>query len=473
MSIKIAKANPFGGKPVITMPSVYGVTTGKEAMYRIPVLGERPVKVQVKGLPEGLVFENGTIRGIVPADGEFTITVTAENSLGRDEKNVLLSSYPDNALRTPLLGFTTWNAFIWNLNQQMVVDIAKFMRDSGIAEYGYNYINLDSGWQKEYGGEFYAVIPEEDKFPDMKGFCDTMHEMGFKCGVYSSPMSWALGSPMTKKIPGATQGERDIRFCPRRDGVGKEHYEGNNVRQWDAWGFDYLKYDWSPTDTYLADLMKQELLKAKRDISFCVTVKADPGYYMYWQKNCCSFRCNRDSLQEWKNIKERLQTTEPWEKLIIPGHFYDLDMLEIGVINKELFREKLTDEEELFSYTMRAFFLSPIQLSCALEKLTEFEMDMICNEEIIALNQDALCDFPTKLCEYPGREAVVYQRKLENGDRAICVFNADDVPFDEKIDLGENVKIRDLWTKEDLGTGDSIKLTAEPHCVRVLRLSKI
>ena len=79
MSVKIAKANPFGGKPVITMPSVYGVTTGKEAMYRIPVLGERPVKVQVKGLPEGLVFENGTIRGVVPADGEFTITVTAED----------------------------------------------------------------------------------------------------------------------------------------------------------------------------------------------------------------------------------------------------------------------------------------------------------------------------------------------------------------------------------------------------------
>lgn len=471
MDIKIAKAKPLAGKPVIMMPSVYGISTGKEAMFRVPVLGTRPIALRITGLPNGLTFNGDTISGIVTADGEFRIVVYAENELGHTQKEVLISVYPDNALRTPLMGFTTWNAFIWNMNQEMVVNVAKFLRDSGIAEYGYNYINLDSGWQKEYGGEYYAVMPGE-KFPDMKKYCDDLHAMGFKCGTYSSPMSWALGSPNTVKIPGCTQGERDIRFCPRRDGVGKDHYEANNVRQWDAWGFDYLKYDWSPTDTYNADLMKQELLKAKRDISYCVTVKADPGYYMYWQKNCCSFRCNSDAIQDWKNVKERLKTTEPWEGLIIPGHFYDLDMLEIGVIDKELTVQPLTDAEELFSYTMRAFFLSPIQLSCALDKLTDFEMDMICNEEIIALNQDSLCNYPQKIRVFEGRDAAVYERELENGDKAIAVFNPDDTILEEQITFNEEMKIRDVWEKKDLGIKNTVRLTVAPHCVRVLRLSK-
>ena len=471
MAIKIAKAKTFEGKPIIMMPSVYGISTGKEALYRIPVLGQRPMQVSVSNLPEGLTFESGMIKGVVPADGEFTVMVTAENAMGKTEKEVRITCYPDNALRTPLMGFTTWNAFIWNITQELVVDVAKYISDSGIAEYGYNYINLDSGWQKEYGGKHYAVMPDE-RFPDMKQMCDDIHALGFKCGMYSTPMSAALGSKWPKRIPGCTQGERDIRFCPRRDGVGKEHYEGNNVRQWDEWGFDYLKYDWNPTDTYLADLMKQELLKAKRDISFCVTVRADPMLYLYWQANCCSFRSHRDAIQEWNDVKKRLKSTKPWEDKIIPGHFYDLDMLEIGVINKELVRTPLTDEEELFSYTLRAFFISPIQLSCDLRKLTDFEMDMICNEEIIALNQDAICDYPKELMQFADRDAIAYVRNLENGDKAIAVFNSDDEALEGQIPLEEEMQIRDVWEKKDLGKASIIDFAVAPHCVRVFRLSK-
>ena len=245
------------------------------------------------------------------------------------------------------------------------------------------------------------------------------------------------------------------------------------MRQWDEWGFDYLKYDWSPTDTYNADLMKQELLKAKRDIPFCVTVKADPGYYMYWQKNCCSFRCNADAIQQWENIKERLFTTDAWDGLVIQGHFYDLDMLEIGKIDPELTKGSLTDCEELFSYSMRAFFLSPIQLSCALEELTEFEKDMICNEEIIQINQDSLCDYPKKIRVYKEAQVSMYQRNLENGDIAIAYFNYGDSIFEDTCELDKEFSVRDVWVKEDLGKVKSFKFSVLPHCVRVFRLSGI
>ena len=54
--MKIAKATPFDGAPKINMPSVYGGCIGKEILCRIPVIGKRPIKLQIEGLVEGLYF---------------------------------------------------------------------------------------------------------------------------------------------------------------------------------------------------------------------------------------------------------------------------------------------------------------------------------------------------------------------------------------------------------------------------------
>ena len=48
MSVRIAKATPFEGKPKIMMPSVYGFSTGKEMFYRVPVIGKRPLHLSVR-----------------------------------------------------------------------------------------------------------------------------------------------------------------------------------------------------------------------------------------------------------------------------------------------------------------------------------------------------------------------------------------------------------------------------------------
>lgn len=66
--MKIAKSNPYEGKPIIMMPSVYGITTGKECLYRIPVLGERPIDIKIIGSLEGLKYENNIISGAISKD---------------------------------------------------------------------------------------------------------------------------------------------------------------------------------------------------------------------------------------------------------------------------------------------------------------------------------------------------------------------------------------------------------------------
>lgn len=281
---------------------------------------------------------------------------------------------------------------------------------------------------------------------------------------------------MNIRIPGCTRGEADILYTCQNDGIGIEHLEENNVKQWEAWGLDYLKYDWRPCEPVIADMMKKALLKANREMAFCVTVNANQLYYKYWMKNCCSFRCNKDSYDDWDSVKYYLTTVDGWKPAVHQGHYYDLDMLEIGAMEWNKAKNRLTENEAIFAYTLRAFFLSPIQLSCQIDKLTDFEFDLISNEEIIRINQDSLADYPV-LYQKPdgaiGYETVpVLSRTLENGDLAIAIFNTTDEASTQVLDFSEFSSVRDLWRKKDLIPSKEFSCSVEPHCAVVLRLTK-
>ena len=294
---KIALAKPFEGAPVINMPSCYGASPGKPILFKIPVTGKRPITYTVLNLPDGLTASESIITGKIDTEGIYTLTLVAENSLGKSKKELTLEIYKDRVQLTPLMGFTTWNAFGFSVTQRQVEDAAIKMADLGINEYGYSFINIDSGWQGVYGGKYDAIMPNE-KFPDMKGFCDRMHSMGYKCGIYSTPMLNAFGCAMTHNPlpPGCTCGEPDDRFGDERGGIGIIRKEKNNALQWAEWGFDYLKYDWRPSDPVNAELMRKELVATDRDFGFCVSVRARAEYHKYWEKYCNSYRCNVDSL---------------------------------------------------------------------------------------------------------------------------------------------------------------------------------
>lgn len=468
MSLKIAKATPFSGAPAILTPNIFGATTNKNFLYRIPVIGSRPIELSAVGLRDGISLKKGILSGKIDTDCEFDIIITAKNSEGESSKTLKISIGFDNMLRTPLMGFTSWNAFASKVTQDDIEKTADLLVQKGIADYGYSYINTDSGWQKEYGGKFDAVMPNS-KFPDMKKMCDRIHSLGLRAGIYSTPMLTAWGCPEEfESIPGCTRGEPDILLTGCNGGVGTEHMEENNVRQWEEWGFDYLKYDWALTDPYTADFMKKALLNSKREIAFCVTVLADFNYAAYWKKNCCSWRDGVDSIDNWETVMKIFDTVDKWKPIVCQGHFYDLDMLEIGHTDWNNSVRGLTDEEELFCYTMRAFFSSPIQLSCRLDSLTDFEFDMICNEEIIAINQDALADYPENV--KADENVRIYRRNLENGDTAFALFNISNDEITEVLEIPTGYTVRDVWLKENLGIMQTLKCKIAPHSVKVFRL---
>jgi len=479
---EIATAKPFEGAPRINLCGCYGASPNKPILLKIPVTGQRPVTYSAKNLPDGLSLQDNLITGCVAKEGNFTVTLTAENALGRDTMALTFEIKKDTVQLSPLLGFTSWNAFAFGVTQQDMENTARLMVELGISEYGYNHINTDSGWQGEYGGEFDAIMPN-GKFPDMKGMCDRLHAMGFHCGIYSTPMLNAFGCNINYRPlpPGCTQGEPDDRFADERGGIGIIRKEKNNALQWAKWGFDYLKYDWRPSDPYNAELMRKELVATDRDFGFCVSVRARPEYHTYWKKYCNSYRCNPDATGHWKNLLEVYRPYFDFVEYINKGHYFDLDMLETGYC--ELFHHLnyvdepdhgLTEDEQIVGYTMRAFLNSPIQLSCQLDKITDFELSLYCNEEIIAINQD--CGFftakPFMIIEKGETIIHAFKKKLASGDFAIAAFNLGNTAEQVNISLEETCAVRDVWAKKDEKPTDTLKLSMMPHTVRVFRLKQ-
>ena len=461
---KIAPAVPFAGAPKINLASAFGASPGKPLLLRIPTTGQRPIRWEAEGLPAGLELQDNVIRGTVSEAGNYPVTLRAENALGKSEKTVMLEIAPGNVQIAPLLGFTTWNAFGSAVTQKDVEDTAARLVDMGISEYGYSYVNLDSGWQHSYGGKYDAIMPNE-KFPDMKKMVDTVHSYGLKSGIYSTPMLTAWGCPAElPSIPGCTVGEPDLRFADINGGIGIVHKEKNNVLQWQEWGFDYLKYDWKPADPVNAEAMRQALLAADRDFAYSITIRALAEYYGYWSNYCNSFRCGPDTHREWPNLLRTFQCYRQFPECKNRGHYYDMDMLDVGTCRCDTVRGELTEDELITEFSLRVMLRSPIQISSTLEHAEGFEQALYCNEEILAVHQD-LAGWPEKLLE---EEMVfAYRRTLEGGGCCCGVFNLSDSEQQVTLRFGSETQIRDLWRKQDLGKMEQLQMIVPPHCARI------
>ncbi|MDD6095381.1 MAG: glycoside hydrolase family 27 protein [Clostridia bacterium] len=469
MNMKIAKRTPFEGAPVITTPTVLGCAPGKPFMLRLSAIGERPIAFSVSDLPDTLSLDGQIISGTA-ARGEYTFLVTAENAKGKSQSKIRLETAEGKVQRTPLMGFSSWNAFGTTVTDRDMIRTAEKMTELGLVDYGYHYVNLDSSWQDKYGGEFDAIMPDPIRFPDIKGMVDSLHSMGLKAGIYSTPFVTSWGCPDDKReIPGCTENPEDGRFT---EGyyfpIGQIRKEKNNVKQWTAWGIDYLKYDWTPTDRINAEIMREALNESERDFVYCLSVAANIDDADFLVNNVNSWRSNSDTDGSWSREKEIWETYKPWQKYSGNGHYFDLDMLSIG--EGGLYKCTMTDEEKLFQYSARAFLMSPIQLACDFEKATDFELDLYCNEEVIAVNQDGLLLSPEVIFEE--NDLTVYKKPLENGDFAIGLFNASDEVRTVKCALGGKFSVRDLWLKENVGVTEEIRTEIPPHCAKLYRVIK-
>jgi len=178
---------PAPPTPRINGPSVFGVRPGSPVLYSIPATGERPMSFAAEGLPPSLSLnaDTGRITGVLRETGTFALTLHATNRLGSNEKKFRIIAGNRIAL-TPAMGWSSWNCFAASISQDKILRIAAAMVSSGLSEHGWTYINLDDGWQGSRIGPNHSLAGNNN-FPDMPGLVRSIHDLGLKAGIYSTP----------------------------------------------------------------------------------------------------------------------------------------------------------------------------------------------------------------------------------------------------------------------------------------------
>ena len=339
---------PAPDTPRINGPKVYGARPDADFLFRIPATGIRPMSFEAKGLPKGLKLDpdTGIIRGKVRKGGIYNVSLKATNKIGTAER-VLKIVIGDQLALTPPMGWSSWNCYGTGITQERAMATAQALLKTGLADYGYSYINIDSGWQGIRDGKENALQPNS-AFPDMKALGDYLHENGLKFGIYSSPWmgtytghlgsssddpegkSWWVeeGSVTPYYQVDQTKITRDSLFR-----FGEYSFARQDARQWAEWGVDFLKYDWNAIDAWWLKDMRSALLATGRDI--ILSLSCHTGYALgpVLQENSELWRTAGGDLKDsWDKIVAAAIKQERWAGYTRPGSWPDADMLVLGKI---------------------------------------------------------------------------------------------------------------------------------------------
>ena len=473
---------PAGPQPQIHGPFVYGCGPGHPFLYRIPATGRRPMKFSAEGLPAGLTLDadSGIIRGKIAEKGEYRVILRAQNQEGGTERRCerpFKIVCGDTLALTPPMGWNSWYIHYNRVSEVHLREAAKQMIASGMADYGYQYVNIDDCWMKKQGELPYrdaqgAVLPNS-KFPDIQGMIDEIHAHGLKAGVYTSPGPWTCGGY-----------------------VGAYRHEAADAKRFAQWGFDFLKYDWcsyggvaggndvahlkKPYQVIAAELKKQD-----RDI---VLNLCQYGMGDVWQWGGEVGQCWRTTGDLGCERGNRLpgfysigfSNARHWANAR-PGCWNDPDYLLIGYVGDAFGmgvgrKTTLTPNEQYSYMSMWCLMASPLIFSGDMARLDPFTLNVLCNAEAIDIDQDAL-GRQARIIRKTSSEFILL-KDLEDGSKALGLFNLSEGPASISVawaDLGLSGKqhVRDLWRQVDLPAADGRLEAAVPrHGVLFVRLSK-
>ncbi|KAI9138969.1 putative alpha-galactosidase [Paraphysoderma sedebokerense] len=398
----------------------------------------------------------------------------------------------DNGLgHLPPMGWNSWNRFGCNISETLIKETADVMVSSGLAKAGYEYVNLDDCWQVARDADGKIVVDQE-RFPSgMKVLGDYIHSKGLKFGTYSSA---------------------GFQTCAQRPG--SLGYEEIDAKTYAEWGIDLLKYDncYSPLKDRSRQgninrftAMRDALNKTGRPIFYSMCNWGEAKAWEWAHDIANSYRTTQDIGDLWEgwrvncpcatkqcilpfgancSVINILDKNAGLTELSTANAWGDMDMLQVG-------NGGMTFTEQKSHFILWAFLKSPLILGHDVRTMTPEILSLLTSPEIIAVNQDQLAH-PAVLLkrEYQGgffgvgREILVDVWKVEvEGGVAIAILNRTKKPRTIKLPLATvfgdsftgQVKIRDLYNREDLGTFSNEFVTGQlaSHDTMAIKILKV
>lgn len=450
-----------GPAPRLNGPRVFGVRPGHPFLFTIAATGDRPMQFAADNLPAGLVLDAGTgrITGAVAAPGTHTVTLRATNARGAAEQKLRIEVGERLAL-TPPLGWNSWNCWAGTVDQDKILRSAKAMAASGLIDHGWSYINIDDTWQGARDPVTHALQPNE-KFPDLAALATAVHGLGLKLGLYSTPWitSYATHAGGSADNPAGAWTKPAGPKQPNRKvkpwAIGAYSFAGADAKQWAAWGIDYLKYDWNPNEVPETAEMLSALRISGRDMIYSLSNAAPFESIGELSHLANSWRTTGDIRDSWGSLQRIGFAQEKWRPFAGPGHWNDPDMLVVGWVGwgPKLHPTNLTPNEQYTHLTLWSLLSAPLLIGCDLERLDDFTLGLLSNDEVLAVDQDPLGRPAAQVFVAGRRQAWV--KPLEDGSHAIGLFNLSRRPDTvavtwAQLGLEKPARMRDLWRQQDL-----------------------
>jgi alpha-galactosidase len=483
---------PSPKQPKIHAAKLFGATPGNPFLFTIATTGERPMQYSVDKLPKGLTVskETGIISGSVKDRGDYAVVLHAKNKFGTASQKLLIK-IGDTIALTPPMGWNGWNAWEQHLDREKVLASANAMVDKGLRDHGWSYVNIDDSWQGIRSGPDTALQPNA-KFPQIKQMVDQIHGMGLKAGIYSTPYISSYGG-----YPGASTdlplgGETREMIMKNNQSfhkMGKYQYEKNDARQMAAWGFDFLKYDWR-IDVASTERMSTALKQSGRDIILSLSNNAPFEKVTDWVRLSQMYRTGPDIKDSWSSLFPTSFSLDKWAPYSGHGHWMDPDMMIVGdvSIGPVLHPTRLTPDEQYSHISIFSLLAAPMLIGCPVERLDAFTLNLLTNDEVIAVNQDPLGK-AGRLVKDDG-QVQVWLKPLEDGSYAVGLFNiagygttpasyfrsGKEQPINYLFDfaaqgLKGKWKVRDLWRHKDMGVfSGKISTSIRYHGVSMFQL---
>ncbi len=373
---------------------------------------------------------------------------------------LLLVASTAMAQRTPTMGWSSWNTFALNINEELIKSQADAMHNTGLQKAGYQFINIDDGYWDGRGEDGHLRLNTK-LFPSgMRSLVDYIHGLGLKAGIYSDAGDNTCGS-----------GNRHAWGI----GVGFAGHEEEDCQLYFRdWDFDFIKVDYCGGAHMRLDEQEQytkisNAIKncGKKGIIYNMCRWAYPGT---WSADVAdSWRTTGDIYDAWKSVKGILAENLYLSAYCHDGHYNDMDMLETG--------RSMTQNEDETHFGMWCIMSSPLLIGCDMAKIRPESLKLMCNKDLIALNQDKL-HLQAYVAEKQSECYILVKdiKKLQGKERAVAIYNPSDeeqtVTFDPlSIDLGGAVQYYDCYAQANyVYDMNPIRITVPAHGTKIYRV---
>ena len=460
----------------------------------------------------------------------ITITflcITACNpSTKKDSKQNPIVTF-DSLAVTPPMGWNSYNCFGATVRESEVKANADFLAGN-LKKHGWQYIVVDYCWfYPHHPGsiqdnppqfrlpkdgsyvpwlamdQFGRLFPYVGKFPSctsdqgFKPLADYIHQQGLKFGIHvmrGIPRQAVWAKTPVKGTNGinaamiadtsSTCGWLNSMYGLDMSKTGSQEYLNSLFELYGQWGVDFIKVDDLSSPYYLPEIegYRKAIAQCGRPIVFSTSPGATPiaeGSHVMNHANM--WRVSGDFWDNWEQLNKMFELAHQWSPYRKHGHWPDLDMLQLGRLSRRgpvgNEREtRFTQNEQYTHFTLWCIAKSPLMMGGDLTVADQFTLSLLSNNEVIAVDQQSENNH-----EVRNQNGIVIWTADQPGTRSkyMAVFNTNDGKTESivvswsEIGVTGELKVRDLWTKKDLGKfKEELSVNVEPHGCRLFRIGE-